>query len=55
MQKTAGSPAIVLPRISSDLHLECGANKWMLLDFLNLIYVPALSNKVFFFRQIEPQ
>jgi hypothetical protein len=55
MQSTVGSPAIEVPRLSSDLYLECGANNWTLLDFFDLSLLAGLKNKVFYFRKVVPE
>jgi hypothetical protein len=54
MQNVVGSPSIELPCLLVDLYLECGANKWMLMDFFDLSLLPGLRNKVFYFRKLVP-
>jgi hypothetical protein len=52
MQRMVGSPTIEIPRLSSELHLECGANHWTLLDFFDLALLSGLKNEVFYFRKV---
>lgn len=55
MQRMVSSPTIEISRLSSDLHLECGANNWTLLDFFDLSLLSGLKNKVFYFRKVLPE
>lgn len=55
MQQMVGSPTIEISRLSSDLHLECGANNWTLLDFFDLSLLSGLKNEVFYFRKVVPE
>src|SRR5687768_11099379 len=54
MQEAVGSPVLTISRLSSDLYLECGANKWTFVDFFGLYLLPGPKNKVFYFRKVVP-
>ena len=55
MQRIVGSGTVVIPRITSAMHLECGASSWTLLDFFDLSFLPRFRDRVLYLRKVVPR
>jgi hypothetical protein len=52
MLAQAGSPCVAVHRLGPTLYLECGANRWPLLDLLDIGPMFGLRDRTFYLREV---